>query len=303
MNKLKPILDIDKFNLLVEQLNVVEMKNATVEDLAVCIDKMAIGYGVEACDFNPGLLLYRGVFYSEQPKLYKDIIYPPEDKAKRNRASAEGEQMFYAASSRKAVFYELNIKPGDKLVLSSWITNNSLLFNNVGYTRSNFERLSSSRLPLNDDVRFGEVNYIVADFLAKTFCQPISEINDYLYKLTIAIAKVHLKDITGNKFSGLFYPTVRFNGDEENFAIIKDTIDKGLLDFDRAEFIEVLDKCENRYKYRIINVAGTIIDESIIWNNPTDKWTVYDDSDELVFVEEHGHIRAYNNSGDIINPD
>jgi len=304
MIKHRPVSDINQINNAIEQLSTIDIKNATIEQLQAYFQQIINGYSVAAINFNPGLLLYRGILFSEKPSLYENIIYPPKDKAKLNRASIEGKQMFYAASSKKTVFYELDVKPGDKLILSRWVTNNNLLFNNVGYTKSNFEELSSSRLPFEyNDPHNNETNELIANYLAKSFCQPISEIDNHLYKRTIAIAKIHLNQVNDNKFSGLFYPTVRLHAEEDNFAIDKETIDKGLLDVEGIEFIEVLDKLENRYKYRIIDIADNIKNGNINWKNLNKHWSVYDDSDELVFVEESGHIIAYNSNGDIINPD
>jgi len=87
--------------------------------------------------FTSDLVLFRGIQYSSKPKFYEELIYPPINKAKTNRANVKGEQVFYASTKKKAVFYELDAKPGDALVLSTWVTALPLLISNVGYTSEN----------------------------------------------------------------------------------------------------------------------------------------------------------------------
>ena len=164
--------------------------------------------------------------------------------------------------------------------------------------------MSSSRSQLEFLEAKDDFTYrFIADFLANKFCQQISEEEKYLYNETIAIAKVHLQNVYGNKFSGLFYPTVQLNAEEENFAINKATIDHGLLDCERVEFIEVINKVANRYKYRIIDVAENIDSGVIIWENLNRQWTVFDDSEDLNFVKEDGQAIAYDKDAEVIEPD
>jgi len=304
MIKPKPISDIKQVKKTIEELQAIDIEKETIENLQNYFNQIMHGYSVIAMALNPGFVLYRGIKYTERPKKIVEIIYPPKNKAKINRASNEGEQMFYASASKKPVFYELNAQPGDKFIISTWKTNNVLLFNNIGYTKSNFEELGASRLPLdflkpNDDV----TNKFIADFLAKCFCQNISRENTYLYKLTIAIARIHLQNVYDKRFAGLFYPTVQLNADEENFAINKSVIDNGLLDFERIEFVEVIDKIQNQFKYRILDIAYEIKNGNIEWKNLETQWTLYDDSEELFFVEENERVIAYDRDGNIIDCD
>jgi len=295
--------DLNTVKKIIEELDSLDHKKATIEDLRIYINKITTGYGVYAYYFNHGLVLFRGVLYPQKPTSFEHLIYPLLNKTKINRASDVGEQMFYSSTSRKAVLYELFAKPGDRLVISIWKTNNVLFFNNVGYTKANFEALSSKRIPRDlPGVSIGNSPF-VAEYLAKSFCQPISEENNDMYKMTIAIARVHLQNVIGNKFSGLFYPTVQMNAEDENFAIIKETIDHGLLDLERVEFIEIIDKKENRYQYKVIDVADGMRGNTIDWKNLNKSWTVYDDSDELFIVKESGQFIAYNENGDIVDAD
>ena len=247
--------------------------------------------------------MFRGIKFSQKPKFLSDIIYPPKEKAKLNRASEDAEQMFYASTSKKAVLYELDVSPGDKMVISMWRLNNMLVFNNVGYTKANLAALGATREIPTDEDNDNPINNLIADYLALAFCQNISELEKYLYKLTIAIARIHLKEAGKYKFAGLYYPTIRLNGEEENFAINKNIIDLGLLDFIGIQFIQIVEKLNNRYKYTILDTAEEITNYSINWNDSVNQWTVYEDSEELYFIEDNGSVLAYNQDGDQIPPD
>ena len=87
MNKPNPISDIGEVKKLIEELKTIDLKTASVERLQPYFNKIMNGYSVVAFMFNPGFVLYRGIKYSNKPNNYEDIIYPPKDRAKLNRAS------------------------------------------------------------------------------------------------------------------------------------------------------------------------------------------------------------------------
>jgi hypothetical protein len=249
------------------------------------------------------LILYRGIKYSQKPLLLKDLSYAPIKYAKINRASEEGEQMFYCTTKKKAVLYELNAMPGDRLVISSWYTIARLNVNSVGYTNSNLKELSSSSADLTWDnvdpnVKFyDEENLYIANYLAKTFSQRINSSNLDVYRLTIPIAKKHFPE---DQFHGLIYPTIQFNANAENLAIKPVAIDNNFIEFERVEYIEVIELVENKYKYKILDVSDSILNDKIVWKNLKQTLTVTDDNDELYFIEDEGEIIAYNEKGDVI---
>src|ERR1035437_124146 len=251
-------------------------------------------------------VLYRVIKFQKKPLRYCDIIYPPIDKAKINRASNSREQMFYCTTNKKAIFYELEVQPGDTLIISTWVSQQPLLLSHIGYTESNLKDLSASDStplfnPGKEQYNNEEIQYI-DDFLSKTFCQPIKDITTY--KLTISIAKYLLSDINGNNFinyngfDGLFYPTIRFNANANNIALKPYVIDQKKLSFDRVEFIEIIEYKDDKYKYKIKDIGESTSEDLLLWKNLQHSWTVDDESDELYFVDDV----AYNALGEIIPP-
>lgn len=297
-------LDFEQAKQIIEEIQQLNMEVETTSSIKTYIQKLMDGYRVYGMNFNPGLVLFRGILYEKKPDLLTDLIYPPLQKVKINRANSSSQQMFYATTSRKAVFYELNVKVGDKIIISTWITNNNLTFNNVGYTSSNLNSLGTNRTTefmKNREVDLSVANEYVANYLAKTFCQFIGKDNSNLYKLTNAIAAVHLADYHSGKFSGFHYPTVKLNGIEDNFAIIKSTIDHGLLDFERVDYVEIIEQLDDFYVYKILDTADHIEHGRIKWKNLGDQW-VCKDSEELFFVEENVRFIAYDIEGNEVSP-
>ncbi|AWA31071.1 hypothetical protein HYN48_13790 [Flavobacterium magnum] len=240
-----------------------DLQEASIEEISEMLNLLFTGYKINTPCFEPGVELFRGIKYSEKPKNISSLSYPPKNFAKINRASRESESIFYAGTSREVPFFELNLRPGDFIVLSHWITTTKIMLNNVGYTDENFLNLNSSREneKWNPKASETEENEIIQNFLAKTFSQPVSQKNIHLYKLTIAIAEKHFKS---EIFDGLVYPTVAMRGNAENFAIKPNYIDDGNLLFLGVEFIEVTKQYDFKYDINILDSANSISEQGMI---------------------------------------
>lgn len=289
---------------LINQLEQLDLNNCTDEFLLEYLNPIFKGYAVNALQFERGLLLFRAIRYQYKPDFYRDLIYPPKHLAKINRASYEGEQMFYCSTLKKAPFYELSLVKGDKIALSTWTVEKPIFCNNVGYTASNFVNLGAAReipfMPIEELKHVDpQDNKVIADFLARTFCKKITDEEKLHYKLTIAIAKKHIRD----KFNGLLYPTIQYSANADNISLTKNVIDQNYLHLQQVEFAEILEVKDNRYCYKILDIADELSGDLINWKNLNKTWTVYDDSDDLYFTDEFGNFQAYNSNGDIIHPD
>lgn len=263
--------------------------------------------------FSSDLVLYRGIGYSHKPTSYQDLIYPPVDKAKLNRASDKGEQLFYAATKKKAVFYELNAKPNDCLAISTWVPAMPLLISNIGYTSENLKYLGAEDSTPFFDTEDNKINAyiknkveheIISDYISKTFSQNTNDEN--IYKITIAIAQILMGEIVSkkgpgfpNEFDGLLYPTIKYNAKADNIVLKKHVIDFNKLSFERVEFIKIVDYSDNKYQYKILDVAESLTDNIIEWKNLSKTWKVNDESDDLYFVDG----KAFNEYGNEIYPE
>ena len=314
----------------VEFLKTCDLKAVSEDLLFKNLEVLLTGITINAIRYNSELILYRGIEFSNKPIFYSELIYPPKDKAKQNRASGKDEQMFYCSNLKKAPFYELFVQAGDKLVLSTWSLKKQALFNNIGYTKSNLKLLGSDREVKDgshlNNIPSKEVNVFIENIIGELFCKKILPAENYYYNLTNAIAKKFLfADVMtknyktdlifgpssdyefhdneyneSQQFPGLVYPTIQNDGIADNFAIKREAIDDNILQFEKAEYIEVADIKDNKYKYKIIDIAFEIKDSKIEWKNLNKQWFLFDETDEINFVEENGIFEAYSSNGDLL---
>jgi hypothetical protein len=323
MTRIIPSTDIDQKNSL-EFLKTCDLTTTSTDALNENLKTLMTGQQINVIMYNPGLVLYRGIPFAKKPENYIDLIYPPIDKAKLNRASGENEQMFYCSNIKKPPFYELCVQVGDRLVLSTWYLKKKSTFNNIGYTKKNLEAFGAER-------KFSTVNVednFMANELGEIFCKAVLPDESHYYKLTNAIAKKYLfadvitrnyntnppfdkSDSTANneddfntpqQFPGIVYPTIRNEAIGDNFAIKKETIDDEILDFHKVEYIEIVDIKTNRYRYKIIDFASEIINSKIQWLDINQHWHVFDDTDEINICSDNGIFEAYTSDGNLIEP-
>lgn len=322
---------------MIEKIKSIEfLKNCDLRTIpeSILLEKIEIiidGHLTSMALYHPGNILYRGIKFDHKPELYNDIIYPPKHLATLNRASGENEQMFYCSNLKKAPFYELFVNIGDKLVLSTWTLNKHATFNNIGYSKTNLTNLGSIRDSPFMSTEYKELSNkqsfdLISDYLGELFCKKILPEENYYYKLTNAIAKKHFnarpkdynnpikldsnslpidlnkKDFTLNNFPGLTYPTIQNDGIADNFVILKEAIDDNILEFNKVEYIEIVDIINNQYKYKIIDIAFEIKNSKIEWKKLDKQWHLYDDTEEINFVEENGLFLAFTPFGDLIDP-
>lgn len=324
MTRIIPSSDIDQRKSL-EFLKTCDLTTVSIESLNENLKTLLTGQSINTLRYNPGLVLYRGIIFATKPETYPDLIYPPIDKAKQNRASMEGEQMFYCSNIKKAPFYELCAQKGDRLVLSTWYLRRESTFNNIGYTKRNLETFESDRKFSTVEV----LDDVIATELGAIFCKGVTQDESIYYKLTNAIAKKYLfadvltKDYkvtplfaqsdssyneetdsnVAQEFPGLVYPTIRNDGIGDNFAIKKEAIDDDILELHRVEYVEIVDIKDNRYEYKILDFASDINDSKINWLNVDRHWRVFDDADEINICHEDEEFEAFTSDGDLIEPE
>jgi len=201
--------DIEKAISIIEKADFVNLK---IEDFQDYLTPLFRGYKVTAPYFEKGNYLYRGRI-CEKPQNIKEITYPPPENVKTlGRVNNIGESFFYAAMARAVPFFELNVKKGDYLALSTWKTTDKLLINHIGFSKTVQENLRSNR-ELEDIYDFqkstkahSDLNSYVSDYLSYKFSKKVDLVEEQLYfKLTIAISRKLFKS---DLFPGLLYPTI-----------------------------------------------------------------------------------------------
>ncbi len=97
----------EEFEKLKIKISEADFKTVTVEDLKVDLKTMFDGLKMGGRALSPGRIYYRAVTWKEKPNNIADVSYPPKRFAKVNRASREGEQLFYCSTTKPITFLRL----------------------------------------------------------------------------------------------------------------------------------------------------------------------------------------------------
>lgn len=298
--------DPQKLKSMILEIKGLDLSNTSIEDIKTKIESLCKGHIKFTPIFNTGTHLYRGIKYESIPGNINKLSYPPVEQAGLNRASRKGDQLFYCSNSEAPPFYELDIQVGGKLVISTWITTEKLLVNNVGYTDSNYKRLGSVRSlerwdKLQDKKKINsEENDLIQNFLASSFSQKILSNNTDLFKLTIAIAEMQY---SADIFDGLVYPTIQMMANADNFVLKKKAVDSNKIRLKEVYWIEITGIKGTKYDIQRLDWANSFADNGDIeWKGRLPQWTIEANGGQLKFVDENGFRKAYDKNGALVAP-
>jgi hypothetical protein len=246
------------------------LANLEIDEIKRRLDPIFIGMAVDVPIVDPGTFLYRarkigGDFNKTGGITRADLIYPPKARAKMGRLNRPNESMFYCSIGKEALVCEVQgLKPGDELLISIWQTTEKMLLNNIGYTQYVFDKLGAKRQCPSWSAKGGpsgdhavvsipgsateqmklaiasDSNREIREILSEKFVCEVTDGDIEKYKLTVAIAELHLGSIIGHatQFAGLLYPSVRTAGNSDNLALLPWYVDQHLL-FRKAVHIRI----------------------------------------------------------------
>lgn len=317
MDDLYKEISLQEYLLIQEKIARLDYSRTSIDEIFQLLKPLRNGLSMTAIQTGIDLCLFRGVKWDKKPETLDKISYPPKSHAKINRASQEGEQLFYSSTSKNIILYEMNSKRGDRVVISEWRPTIHLIFPLIGYTNENLKKMGSSRSVNFGDMKFAaekfrnktELQIEIIRYLSELFCQPINSDNEEKYRLTIAIAKLFYtgeyvdSEKNDGRFSGLTYPSIKGNGEHDNYAVNIKLFDAGLIEPNCVEFIEIqdYDLKELRYKYTILDYANSFSQNNIEWKDLKNTWTIWDN--EEIFFDENEPIRAFTSEGEEYHPD
>lgn len=258
----------------IREIGQLDLTVCEIEDIAVLLNQIGVGYTQKGLMLEPGTLLYRAIPYSSKPTHASYLSYPPEAFAKAGRVSRKGNPVFYSATDYRTSIWEIGLKPGDKFVMTRWVVQKEIQLTNVGFMPETYKRLKSNGFrPVVDQVidrkniySGHRNNLALHKYLADQFCRPVSKDQTHLYKLTTAIAEFVMYD----GWAGLAYPTMAMRGNGENVVLKTEIIDLGIvspLDVLWAEIIEEIpDEINPKFKGRTLDCARHFTtDKFIVW--------------------------------------
>ena len=234
-------LPIDEIHRAIEAFRAVELRSVNVEELKQMLKPIFHGYAKRLGHLRAGTIVYRGREYEEKPKNISDLREPPIQIARMSRVNRENNPFFYCCTTYDAPFFELDVRTGDTIVLSRWITTESLALNNIGFTKNSFLQLRANRATPSYgeiEMQVPESNSAVDDFVNGEFIKkvPRGKENEYLYKPTVAIAEMMFQD---EMFDALLYPSIAKNGNADNFAIKPRCLNENKLKIEGVDYVHI----------------------------------------------------------------
>ena len=283
----------------IQSLNLIDTDIDVIKDRLFILFK---GY-VHITPKDPYRSIYRGVPWPTKPNYISDLSYPkPEYVKSYGRVNRPNESIFYGSTSIQAIFHELKLKPGDKVALSKWQIQKPMFLNNIGYTYKCFKKLRSKRnLPSwsaikANDTNKDEINIKVREYFSNEFTKNIPQGQEYLYKVSIAIAEKHFRN---NIFNGLLYPSIVMNAEADNIALKTNFVDEYLA-IEKVIYVKVIDiDKNNEYRYEVLTHAEEFTKSGEI--NWAQKWMM-NDNNVLIFKVENDRWVARDERGNIVDP-
>jgi hypothetical protein len=234
-------LPIEEIQNAIEAFRALELRSVSIEELKQMFKPIFHGYTKRLGHLRAGTIVFRGRECKLKPNNISDLRESPKQIARMSRANRENNPFFYCCTTYDAPFFELDVRPGDTIVLSRWITTESLALNNIGFTKNAFLQLRANR----DTPSYGEIemqvpksNSVVDDFVNGEFIKkvPRGKENEYLYKPTLAIAEMMFSD---EMFEALLYPSIAKNGNADNFAIKPRCLNQNKLKLEGVEYVHI----------------------------------------------------------------
>ncbi|MEN8134808.1 MAG: hypothetical protein ABFS18_04640 [Thermodesulfobacteriota bacterium] len=292
-------------NSIFEQINA-KLKELDIDEIRERIRPLMKGVRVVSPIAPAGTFLYRArklddSFNKDQNIFLADLKYPQPDKASLGRLNRDGQSVFYCSYSKEPIFFELpHLSEGDEIVLSFWKTLDTMLVNNIGYTEFIFSKFGTKRVApswsekkiddANQEITFNEnslpdeikekishdENRILRELMSKEFMREVDGTGNYHYKLTAALAELHLGEIKNHtkQFAGILYPSIKMSANGDNFALQPDFVDRH-LEFRKATHIRLTKKDGNTFSINKLDEAIELNDDnSLKWLGRLAHWVL-----------------------------
>jgi hypothetical protein len=294
---------------ILRHLETLDLKTISQNELEGLYKEMITGLELLSFPLPEGTFLFRAIEWEDKPLMWKDIIYPAKEVAKMNRANEEGVQVFYSSTVKKTVFQEQDFQAGKKYIISKWINEDYFVsLQCIGYNLRELKELASlyhgsfDLENIDDEVRSEHINRL-QEFLKNKFSKKLENPEDY--RTTNAIARIFYDanidpDTNRARFDGFIYHATNLDHYATNILLKKDVIDSKRVRFESVEYIEVIDKNEGKFTYKLLDYAEKIKEEKIQWKNFDRTWILDDESDDVTYRDEGKDSNFYTFDGEVI---
>ncbi len=210
--------------------------------------------------------------------------------------------MFYCSLTSNAALFELHPRCKDTIAISKWRNKNSMLVYNLGYSSKILHAQGSDReIPFWAEPQrpeeSQEENVLVRDFFSEEFTKIVNKGNGHLYKLSIAIAEIGIRE---DKFVGLLYPTIAMRMNSDNLALKPSFVDQNLI-LEKVEFCRIDQIGDFDYNMTTLDFATSFgANGEISWKFPELEKTIKSDDEFINVSIENDKFIARNNLGEIV---
>lgn len=252
----------EEIRRLIRELRGLDKQAVGMEDLKRLVGLLIGFYAYCPPVIDQNQYVYRAVMVDgPKPNRVERLSYPPYPPRCKltsdGRANRADTRLFYCCPSEACTLREIGAEMGSSVVVGKWQFRGAPQLHVLGFTEKALIELGSRR----DCPDFNKVieadrfsrSYLdrrdeIHEFLAEAFTVRIKKgVNDYDYKLTIALAEIYLGSPA---FDGIWYPSVATNGGGDSLALKTEYVDAN-LDFVSGEYglvtagdgITVLDTC------------------------------------------------------------
>lgn len=282
----------------IQTIKELDLKSVEIDSIKELIGPILDGSVVSTPKFKPGLILYRGRYCKNKPTNVSDLTCPPQEYIKNDqRVNRAGHSVFYCSTAREAPFFELDVKPNGKIVVSKWETTDELLVNNIGYTKTGFSNWWREGMKVNSP----ETNYLINEYLSQEFTKIVPAGKEHLYKTSIAIAELFC---SCDLFDGLLYPTISMKANADNLALKSRCINEKKIAIKSVEYIRIDAKEDFTYDVTILDFANSFKEDGTIeWKGRRHQWVIRETGGELQMIIKNGQWVAMDKAGNIVEPE
>ncbi len=297
------------------------IKQLSIDEIRELIRPLMKGVSVQAPIIHTGNFLYRGrkidtLFNKNRKMFLGELKNPPPNKATLGRVNRDGQSVFYCSMSKEPVLFELfDLSNGDEIILSFWKTNEDMIVNNLGYTDFIFAQLGAKRIApswsvkridetkqnitLNENSIPAETremilshddNRILRELMSKEFMRQVSDSERHYYKITTALAELHLGEIKNHpkQFAGIIYPSLKMSANGDNFAFNPEFVECH-VEFKKATHIKIAKRDGNSFSIKKIDEAIELhADNSLKWLGRIAHWVLNERFQEATFTAAAG---------------
>ena len=293
--------NIQQVHSIIEKVNAMDLRDVELEFIIETLRPLLVGFTQRSPVIPVNTDIRRGRVLKSAPKRVSDITYPPYHLVKAyGRLNRKNRSIFYGSIGKSPPFYEVDAQVGDLVAISRWRNRRTLLLNNIGYTRTNLQRLSPQRpVPeFAESDAYSEANDLIRTFFAESFCQKIQKGEEFRYKLSIAVGELFMQ---GNTIDGLLYPSLAHPGAADNVAIKPGVATQALVFVD-CELVMVKKRGEGLFEIEVVDFAKELGSSGVLeWKGRKPEVKLSKQGESISFVSNGEEWIAHDSQGNRVD--